>query len=260
MNRFQSILVEVADYIAIITINRPDAFNALSVDILNELHEAFSMLKDDQSTGVIIITGAGEKAFIAGADIKYMQKLDKEGALEFGKLGQTLTVTIESSSKPVIAAVNGYALGGGCELSLACHVRIASEDAIFGQPEVKLGLIPGWGGTQRLPRIVGKGLATELIIGGHNIDVQEAFRIGLVNKVVPQHDLLTMAKDFAGLILKNSPNAVAESLRCINDSVEKTLREGLSNELDSFSNLFENNETREGLTAFVEKRPPKFRD
>ena len=260
MNRFQSILVEVADYIAIITINRPDALNALSVDVLNELHKAFTILKNDQSTGVIIITGAGEKAFIAGADIKYIQKLDKEGALEFGKLGQTLTVKIESSSKPVIAAVNGYALGGGCELSLACHVRIASENAIFGQPEVKLGLMPGWGGTQRLPRIVGKGLATELIISGHNIDVQEAFRIGLVNKVVQPHDLLTTAKDFAGLILKNSPNAVAESLRCINDSVGKTITEGLSNELESFSNLFENNETREGLTAFVEKRPPKFRD
>jgi enoyl-CoA hydratase len=260
MNQFQSILVEVADYIAIITINRPDALNALSVDVLNELYEAFTILKNDQSTGVIIITGAGEKAFIAGADIKYMQKLDKEGALEFGKLGQTLTVKIESSSKPVIAAVNGYALGGGCELSLACHVRIASENAIFGQPEVKLGLIPGWGGTQRLPRIVGKGLATELIISGHNIDVQEAFRIGLVNKVVPPHDLLTTAKDFAALILKNSPNAVAESLRCINDAVGKTITEGLSNELESFSNLFENNETREGLTAFVEKRPPKFRD
>lgn len=260
MNQFKSIHIEVADYIATITINRPDALNALSVGVLNDLHEAFSILKNDQSTGAIIITGAGDKAFIAGADIKYMQTLGKEGALEFGKLGQTLTVKIENSSKPVIAAVNGYALGGGCELSLACHIRIASENAIFGQPEVKLGLIPGWGGTQRLPRIVGKGRATELIIGGHNIDVQEAYRIGLVNKVVPQQELLNSAKNFAGLILKNSPNAVAESLRCINISAEKTISEGLSNELDSFSDLFENNETREGLTAFVEKRPPKFRD
>ena len=260
MNRFQSILVEVADYIAIITINRPDALNALSVDVLNELHEGFSILKNDQRTGVIIITGAGEKAFIAGADIKYMQKLDRDGALEFGKLGQTLMVKIENSSKPVIAAVNGYALGGGCELSLACHVRIASEDAIFGQPEVKLGLIPGWGGTQRLPRIVGKGLATELIISGHNIDAREAFRIGLLNKVVPQHKLLTTVKNCAGIILKNSPHAVAESLRCINDSVGKTMGEGLSNELESFSNLFGNSETKEGLSAFIEKRPPKFRE
>ena len=260
MNQFQSILVDVADYIATITINRADALNALSVDVLNELHEAFSILDNDQSTGIIVITGTGEKAFIAGADIKYMQMLGKEGALDFGKLGQTLTVKIENSSKPVIAAVNGYALGGGCELSLACHLRFASENAIFGQPEAKLGLIPGWGGTQRLPQIVGKGLATELIIGGHNIGAQEAFRIGLVNKVVPQQELLTSAKNFAGLILKNSPNAIAESLRCINISVEKTISEGLSNELDSFSDLFENNETREGLTAFVEKRPPKFRD
>ena len=260
MNQFQSILVDVADYIATITINRADALNALSVDVLNELHEAFSILDNDQSTGIIVITGTGEKAFIAGADIKYMQMLGKEGALDFGKLGQTLTVKIENSSKPVIAAVNGYALGGGCELSLACHLRFASENAIFGQPEVKLGLIPGWGGTQRLPQIVGKGLATELIIGGHNIGAQEAFRIGLVNKVVPQQELLTTVTKFAGLILKNSPNAVAESLRCINDSVGKTISEGLSNELESFSNLFENDETREGITAFVEKRPPIFRD
>ena len=260
MSRPQFIFIEIVDYIATITINRPDALNALNVDVLNELHDAFATLENDQNTGIIILTGAGEKAFIAGADIKYMQKLDKQGALEFGKLGQTLTVKIENSCKPVIAAVNGLALGGGCELCLACHFRIASENAIFGQPEVKLGLIPGWGGTQRLPRIVGKGLATEIIISGHNIDAREAFRIGLLNKVVPQHELLTTVKDCAGLILKNSPHAVAESLRCINDSVGKTMGEGLSNELESFSNLFGNSETKEGLSAFIEKRPPKFRE
>ena len=260
MSNYRFIKAEVENYIAVVTVNRPDALNSLSVDVLNELHEAFKTLIDDSNTGVIILTGAGKKAFIAGADIKYMQNLDKDGALEFGKLGQSLTVKIENSSKPVIAAVNGYALGGGCELSTACHLRIASENAIFGLPEVKLGLIPGWGGTQRLPRIVGKGLATELIIGGRTINAQEAFRIGLVNKVVPQFELLTAVKGIANQILKNGPHAVTEALRCINASAGKTITEGLSFEVESFSNLFETNESNEGLTAFVEKRPPKFRE
>ncbi|MED5218761.1 MAG: enoyl-CoA hydratase-related protein, partial [Candidatus Neomarinimicrobiota bacterium] len=157
------------------------------------------------------------------------------------------------------AAVNGYALGGGCEISLACHIRFASENAKFAQPEVKLGLIPGWGGTQRLPRIVGKGIATELIIGGNMIDAQEAYRIGLVNKVFPLIDLLEESIKFAQVILGNGPNCVAESLHCINESAGHSLIDGLDMEVESFSQLFETEETTEGLTAFVEKRKAEFR-
>jgi len=260
MNNYRFINVEVENYIAVVTVNRPDALNSLSVDVLNELHDAFSTLENDSNTGVIILTGAGDKAFIAGADIKYMQSLDKDGALVFGKLGQSLTVKIENLLKPVLVAVNGFALGGGCEICLACHIRISSENAVFGQPEVKLGLIPGWGGTQRLPRIVGKGNATELIIGGHTIGAQEAYRIGLVNKVVPHNQLITNTKELAEQILKNGPDAIAESLRCINNIYGSTIAKGLQNEVESFSSLFDNKEANEGLTAFVEKRNPNFRE
>ena len=196
MNSYQFLKIDRKNYISILTIDRADALNALSVDVLRELIDALSFLTSDPETGVIILTGAGEKAFIAGADIKYMEQLDERGALDFGKMGQSLTLIIESSPKPVIAAVNGFALGGGCELSLACHIRFASDNAVFGQPEVKLGLIPGWGGTQRLPRIVGKGIATDLIISGRNIDAQEAHRIGLVNKVVAQDNLISTSTTY----------------------------------------------------------------
>jgi enoyl-CoA hydratase len=231
----------------------------MNPDILREMDQSVKDFIADENVGVIILTGAGEKAFIAGADIKVMQQLDRKGALDFGKLGQEITMTIEDSPKPVIAAVNGYALGGGCEISLACHIRFASENAKFGQPEVKLGLIPGWGGTQRLPRIVGKGIATELIIGGHMIDAQEAYRIGLVNKVFPLTDLLKESVKFAQVILGNGPNCVAESLHCINESAGHSLIDGLDMEVESFSQLFETEETTEGLTAFVEKRKAEFR-
>ena len=260
MNDYQYIKVEVESYIALVTVNRPDALNSLSVHVLRELHSAFTALESDSDTGVIILTGAGDRAFIAGADIKYMQGLDREGALAFGKLGQTLTLKIENSAKPVLVAVNGFALGGGCEISLACHIRIASENAVFGQPEVKLGLIPGWGGTQRLPRIIGRGNATELIVGGHTIGAEEAFRVGLVNKVVPHSQLIAETEELAEKILKNGPNAVAESLRCINSVYGNTIERGLQNEVESFSGLFDNEEANEGLEAFVEKRKPKFRN
>ena len=180
----------VQNRICTLKIDREEALNAMNPDVLNELHQNLESAIKDEDIGVIILIGSGEKAFIAGADIKLMEKLDKNGAMEFGKLGQQVANTIESSPKPVIAAVNGFALGGGCEIAIACHLRFASENAKFGQPEVKLGLIPGWGGTQRLPRIIGKGNATELIIGGHIIDSDEALRIGLVNKVFKQESLL----------------------------------------------------------------------
>ena len=223
---------EINDQICIITIDRQDALNAMNPDILRELDQTIKGCISDQSIGFIIITGAGEKAFIAGADIKVMQNLNSKGALEFGKLGQEVTMTIEDSPKPVLAAVNGFALGGGCEISLACHIRFASENAKFAQPEVKLGLIPDWGGTQRLPRIIGKGIATELIICGRMIDAQEAYRIGLVNKVFPLTDLLKESIKFAQVILGNGPNCVAESLHCINESAGHSLIDGLDMEVE----------------------------
>ena len=247
------------DQIGILTIDRQDSLNAMNPDVLKELDQSVKGFISDEDLGVIIITGAGDKAFIAGADIKLMQDLDTKGGLEFGKLGQEVTMTIEDSPKPVLAAINGFALGGGCEISMACHVRYASENAIFAQPEVKLGLIPGWGGTQRLPRIVGMGNATELIIGGHMIDAKEALRIGLVNKVFPLENLLEETINFAKEILKNGPDCIAESLRCINNSAGHSLMEGLDIEVEAFSELFGTDETTEGLNAFVDKRKPKFR-
>ena len=249
----------IIDQIGILTIDRQDSLNAMNPDVLKELDQSVKGFISDEDLGVIIITGAGDKAFIAGADIKLMQDLDTKGGLEFGKLGQEVTMTIEDSPKPVLAAINGFALGGGCEISMACHVRYASENAIFAQPEVKLGLIPGWGGTQRLPRIVGMGNATELIIGGHMIDAKEALRIGLVNKIFPLENLLEETINFAKEILKNGPDCIAESLRCINNSAGHSLMEGLDIEVEAFSELFGTDETTEGLNAFVDKRKPKFR-
>ena len=250
----------IIDQIGILTIDRQDSLNAMNPDVLKELDQSVKEFISDEDLGVIIITGAGEKAFIAGADIKLMQNLDTKGGLEFGKLGQEVTMTIEDSPKPVLAAINGFALGGGCEIAMACHVRYASENAIFAQPEVKLGLIPGWGGTQRLPRIVGMGNATELIIGGHMIDAKEALRIGLVNKIFPLDNLMEETINFAKEILKNGPDCIAESLRCINNSAGHSLMEGLDIEVEAFSELFGTDETTEGLNAFVDKRKPKFRD
>ena len=187
---YQNILIKKNESFQIITINRPKQLNALNKQTINELNTAILNAEKDASVRVIVITGAGEKAFIAGADIKFMQSLNRKTALEFGELGHEVANIIENSSKPIIAAINGFALGGGCEISLACHIRYASEDAKFSQPEVKLGLIPGMGGTQRLVNVVGKGVALELIIGGQMINANEAYRIGLVNKVFPKNSLL----------------------------------------------------------------------
>ena len=251
---------KVIDQICILMIDRQDALNAMNPDILRELDQAIKTCISDQNIGVIILTGAGDKAFIAGADIKVMQDLDVKGAVNFAKLGQEVTMTIEDSPKPIIAAVNGFALGGGCEIAIACHLRFASDNAFFAQPEVKLGLIPGWGGTQRLPRIIGKGNATELIIGGHMVSAQEAFRIGLVNRVFEQEKLMEETKKFANIILGNGPDSIAESLRCINESAGHSLIDGLNLEVEAFSKRFGTDETNEGLDAFVEKREANFRN
>ncbi|MDP6532730.1 MAG: enoyl-CoA hydratase-related protein [Candidatus Marinimicrobia bacterium] len=255
----ETLHIQKENRIAVITIDRPDVLNAVNAAVVAELDQAVKDAVSDNTVGVIIITGSGEKAFVAGADIKAMSEMNSADALEFGKAGQAMTLTIENSPKPVIAAVNGFALGGGCEIALACHIRIAAENAVFSQPEVKIGLIPGWGGTQRLPRIVGKGKANEMILTGEMVSADEAYRIGLANAVVPQKDLLETCTNMAKSILKNGPNAIAQSLASINAGSGMPIKEGLDMEVKNFSGLFETEETKEGLSAFVEKRPPKFR-
>ena len=244
--------------IGILTINRPDSLNAMNREVLLEFINELKKIQFQKDIRVIIITGSGEKAFIAGADIKLMQKMNREEAFDFANLGQELANLIEKSDKPVIAAVNGYALGGGCEIALSCHLRIASDNAVFAQPEVKIGLLPGWGGTQRLPRIIGRGLANEIILTGRNVLAKEALDIGLVNKVVSQEELINTCFDIANMIIKNSPNAIAESIKLVSLAAGTNLEKGLYKEAKLFSELFETEETAEGLTAFVEKRPPKF--
>ena len=253
------IKIDVEYYIATITISRPDALNAMNKVLVAELKEAMEDCLDNDDVGVIVLTGSGDKAFVAGADIKAMRKMSGRQALEFSREGQEMTMVIENSPKPVIAAINGFALGGGCEIALACDMRIASENANFSQPEVALGIIPGWGGTQRLPRLIGKGRAIEMIAGGEMIDAEEALRIGLVNHVVPQQELLEKVYTLAKSILKNGPAAVGAALECIHKGFDEHLENGLDIELNTFAELFETDEQREGTTAFVEKRKPNFR-
>ena len=254
------ILKEINKQIAWVTINRPEVLNAMNESVLTELVSSIQSCIDDTSVGVIILTGAGDKAFVAGADIKNMQSMEPGDALKFGKSGQQMTLPIANSPKPVIPAVNGFALGGGCEISLACHIRVASETATFGQPEVQLGILPGWGGTQRLPRLVGMGIANEIITTGRMVSASEAKEIGLVNHVVPAELLNEKCEKIANQILKNGPNAIAKSLECIREGVGRSTKEGLIIEVENFSKLFGTDESREGLTAFIEKRSPNFRN
>ena len=254
------ILKEISNHIAILTINRPEVLNAMNDEVVADLDATVESCIDDDKVGVIILTGAGEKAFVAGADIKKMQSMGSEAALEFGKAGQQMTLTIENSPKPVIAAVNGFALGGGCEISLACHIRVASDTATFGQPEVLLGILPGWGGTQRLPRLVGSGLANEIITTGRMVSALEAKSMGLVNHVVPPDELMNKCMEIANQILKNGPNAIAQSLSCIQKRMGMSMEDGLEIEVENFSKLFATEEAKEGLSAFVEKRKPNFRN
>lgn len=254
------VVTEIHDQIGEITVNRPEAMNALNADVLTELEGAFETLITSDQTGVILFTGAGDRAFIAGADIKAMAAMGQTEAREFSRRGQRLTETIESSPKPVIAAVNGFALGGGCELALACHIRVASRNAQFAQPEVHLGIIPGWGGTQRLPRLIGIGRATEWIITGEMTSAEEAHVMGLVNEVVEPDQLMTRARKMAQSILKNGPQAIRTALQCIRSGYHLSLQEGLDMEAEAFMSLFETPEGKEGLRAFIEKRAPRFRD
>ena len=254
------VLKEISDHIAVLIINRPEALNAMNDKLLAYLETALQSCIVDDNVGVVIITGAGDKAFVAGADIKKMQSMGPEDALAFGQSGQHMTLTIENSPKPVIAAVNGFALGGGCEISMACHIRVASESAFFGQPEVLLGILPGWGGTQRLPRLVGPGVANEIITTGRMVTALEAKSIGLVNYVVAPNELMDKCFIIAKQILKNGPEAVAQSLHCIRKGAGVSREEGLAIEVENFSKLFGTDEAKEGLSAFVEKRKPEFRE
>ena len=256
---YSTILCEIKDKTAIVTINRPDALNALNKEVIGELTNCLRGLRRDNSLRAVILIGAGEKAFVAGADVKAMAQMNSMDARHFAKIGQNLTKLIEGFNKPIIAAVNGFALGGGCELVLACHIRIASENAKFGQPEVGLGLIPGFGGTQRLPRLVGRGIAAELIVTGKIIDADYAEKIGLVNSVVPQENLFEVCEAMAKQIAKNSPLAVALSLDAIHHGLEHTLDEALNYEASEFGFIFGSHDMKEGTMAFVEKRKPNFK-
>ncbi|MBM4169304.1 MAG: enoyl-CoA hydratase [Ignavibacteria bacterium] len=254
----QNILVESKNRIAYVTINRPDKLNALNAVTKVELREAFEAIADNPEISVVILTGIGEKSFVAGTDIKELADLDAKTGKVLAEGGQAVFSLIENLGKPVIAAVNGFALGGGCELALACHVRIASENAKFGQPEVNLGIIPGYGGTQRLTRLVGKAKATEMILTGDFIDAQEAYRIGLVNRVVPLPELIKTAEEMAQKISSKSQVAIRLSLTAINAADEVSLSEGLEREATLFGKSCETADAKEGIAAFLEKRKPNF--
>lgn len=255
---YNNILMEKGQGLAIVTINRPKSLNALNKETLEELLHCFKELGQDRAIQVALVTGAGEKAFVAGADISYMQGLDPAEGKIFGRLGHAVTRAIENLPQPVIAAVNGFALGGGCELALACDIRLASDNAKFGQPEVNLGIIPGFGGTQRLPRLIGKGLANELIFSGKIIDAEEACRIGLVNRVVPQDKLMEECRELALLIASRGPGAVRLCKEVVNNGMEMDLHRACSYEADLFALCFASGEQKEGMAAFLEKRPPQF--
>ncbi len=256
---FKNLIVRKSDGIGWITVNRPDKLNALNVETVEELGVAFKEFYDDAEVKAVILTGSGDKAFVAGADISEFIHLDAEKGRQYALKGQELTKFIENFRKPVIAAINGYALGGGTEFALACHIRLASENAKMGQPEVKLGIIPGYGGTQRLSRLVGKGKAMELILSGKVIDAKEAGEIGLVNKVVPATNLLSEAEALARDIVKNAPLALEYAIQAINKGMDKTLDAGLELEAEIFGRACSTEDSREGAKAFLEKRKPNFR-
>jgi enoyl-CoA hydratase/carnithine racemase len=244
--------------IAYVTVNRPKVLNALNTPTWSDLQAAFGEAKADASLHGVILTGAGDKAFIAGADISELAHVDAYDAEESSRFGQGVLDLIENLGKPVIAAVNGFALGGGCETAMACTMRIAAEHARFGQPEVKLGLLPGGGGTQRLPRLVGKGRALQLILTGETISAQEAYRIGLVNEVVPAADLIARAETILKQISANAPIAVKFSLEAANRGMNTSQAEGFALEASYFGICAATEDKKEGTSAFLEKRAPQF--
>jgi enoyl-CoA hydratase len=255
---YENILREDRDGIAFVTVNRPDKLNALNNATIGELLHAFDAVAADDRVRAAILTGAGDKAFVAGADISELAQQTAITARPLALRGQRLMNTIEACPKPVVAAVNGYALGGGCELALACHIRTASDNAQFGLPEVTLGIIPGYGGTQRLPRIVGKGRALELILTAQRVNAEEALRIGLVNKVFPAATLMAETEKLVRRVLGMGPVAVRFALDAVNHGSDMPLRDGLNFEATFFGLLAGTEDCREGMKAFLEKRPAKF--
>ncbi len=256
---YENLTLEIRDRLARVTVNRPKVLNTLNDQTVRELHAVFAHLRGDASVGAVILTGAGEKAFAAGADINELAVMGPLAAEAISRRGQSALREIETLGKPVIAAVNGYALGGGCELALACHVRFASENAKMGLPEVGLGIIPGYGGTQRLPRVVGPGRALELITTARVIDAQEALRIGLVNAVLPQAELLPHCERVAAEILSRGPVAVRMALDAALRGLETDLEHGLEQEATFFGLVSATEDMREGMRAFLEKRKPSFK-
>ena len=253
---YENIVLDKNNFVTTITINRPQSLNALNANTIAELSNSFDQLREDKSCRVIIVIGSGEKSFVAGADIKEFSDFGKEKAEELARNGQNILFSkIENMNKPVIAAVNGFALGGGLELALACHIRYASENAKLGLPEVTLGLIPGYGGTQRLPKLVGKGLANELIFSAKMITAERAKSIGLVNEVFPQADLLPKCMELAETISANSPLGIEKAIIAVNQSDTEN---GFETEIKSFGELFELEDKKEGVAAFLEKRKPNF--
>jgi len=253
---YQNLLIEISDKIAVVTLNRPQALNALNKELLGEISSFLDEAENNPEIRVLILTGSGEKSFVAGADIKEFSDFNASQGELLAKEGQEKVFNkLENFPKPVIAAVNGFALGGGLELAMAAHFRIASENARLGLPEVTLGLIPGYGGTQRLPKLVGKGRAAQMIFTAEMVPAQRAFEIGLVNEVVPQAELLDRAKAIASKIASNSSTAIAKAIQAVNAS---DTREGFATEIKSFGELFDSADFKEGTTAFIEKRKPNF--
>lgn len=258
MSEYVNLLLQSEGGIATVTINRPKALNALNSATLLELGQVVDKIAADKEIKAVILTGSGEKAFVAGADITEMQNLAALEGREFGQLGQKVFEKLENLPQPVIAAINGFALGGGCEMAMACDFRIASEKAKFGQPEVTLGITPGFAGTQRLPRLVGKGMAKELIYTGDVIDAAEAYRIGLVNKVVPAGELMATAQAIAAKIISRASVAVQLCKTAINRGLDVDLNTGVAYEAEVFGLCFATADQKEGMTAFVEKRKANF--
>lgn len=257
---YKNLLVDTEGKIAIIKINRPDKLNALNFETLTELQAVFNELKTNPEIFVVILTGSGEKAFVAGADILELNKLDSLEGKKFAEFGQKVFSSIENFDKPVIAAVNGFALGGGCELALSCHIRIASENAKFGQPEVNLGIIPGYGGTQRLTRLVNSGRAMEMILIGDMVDAKEALSIGLVNKVYPISELMNKTLEMAAKISSKGQQAIRFAMKSVRAVNEVSLSQGLNVEASLFALCCGTEDFKEGTNAFLEKRKPSFKN
>lgn len=258
MTKVNNILFENQQGIGLLTINRPKVLNALNQETMAELKDVVERIAGDPDIAVVIITGNGDKSFVAGADISQMQHMSALEGRNWGKFSQGVFNRIENLPQPVIAAVNGYALGGGCELAMCCDIRIASEKAKFGQPEVLLGVVPGFAGTQRLPRLVGKGRAKELLFTGDQIDAQEAWRIGLVNKVVPAEQLMDAAREMALKIMSRGPVAVRLSKAAVNEGLDTDLETGVAYEAEVFGLCFATTDQKEGMQAFIEKRKAQF--